>query len=95
MENTENKVTEMFKVDISELEEGLANLRGLDLEQAEMQERREKNGYPDVTYSKSFQARLAAMALGVPVADIKELPLKEYSEVTNKVFVFLFGSSES
>lgn len=80
-------------VDFAKLDAGLKNLRGLDFEAAEAQERAGGNNYPDVTFSKSFQARLASLALKVPVADIKELPLKEFSQITNAVFNFLFSNS--
>lgn len=80
-------------MDISKLEEKLGELRGLDFERAEMEERAAGNNFPDVTFSKSFQARLAALALGVPAPDIKELPLNQYSRVCSTVFNFLFAPS--
>lgn len=81
-------------VDFEKLDAGLKTLRGLDFETAERKERTAGNNYPDVTFSKSFQARLAATALDVPVADIKELPLREFSQVTGAVFNFLFTPSD-
>ena len=81
-------------VDISKLEDGLNKLRGLDFEEAEQQERRNGNNYPDVTFTKKFQARLAAIALEVPYEDIAELPLKKYAQVTGQVFNFLFAPSD-
>lgn len=80
-------------VDMAKLEEGLGKLSGLDLEAAEVMERSEGNTFPDVTFSKSFHAKLAAIALGVAAADIKELPLKEYMRVAQAVFSFLYGNS--
>ena len=80
-------------VDFAKLDAGLKNLRGLDFEAAEAQERAGGNNYPDVTFSKSFQARLAAMALGTTAADIKEMPLKDFTQVTQTVFNFLFAPS--
>ena len=80
-------------MDISKLDEGLNNLRGLDFELAEMQERATGNNFPDVTFSKGFQARLAAMALNVNVHDIKGLPLKQYAQICQTVFNFLFAPS--
>lgn len=82
-------------MDISKLNEKLADLRGLDFELAEAQERAAGNNFPDVTFTKGFQARLAALALNVPVADIKELPLRDYQTVCSKVFNFLYNSSGS
>ena len=80
-------------VDTSKLPEKLNALTGLDFELVEAQERASGNAYLDVTFTKSFQARLAAQALGVPVADIKELPLKEYIKVCGKVLNFLAAPS--
>ena len=82
-------------VDIKKLEEGLGKLSGLDFETAERQERAEGNNYPDVSFTKSFQAKLAAIALGVPFADIKELPLKKYAQVVQTVMNFLFVTSDA
>lgn len=79
-------------IDISKLTEGLNGLRGLDFEQCEAQERATGNNQPLLTMTAGFQARLAAKALGVPVADIKELPLKEYNRVCQATFNFLFSS---
>lgn len=81
-------------MDTSKLDEGLNKLRGLDFEQCEAAERATGNNYPELSFNKSFQARLAAKALGVPVADVKELPLKEYNRVCQSVFGFLFGNSD-
>ena len=81
-------------MDISKLNEKLGELRGLDFELAEAQERAAGNNFPDVTFTKGFQARLAALALGVPTADIKELPLRDYQTVCAKVFSFLYNPSD-
>lgn len=81
-------------VDFAKLDAGLKNLRGLDFETAEAQERAGGNNYPDVTFSKSFQARLASLALKIPVADVKELPLRDFTQVTQTVFNFLFAPSD-
>lgn len=78
-------------VDISELTKKLDDLNGLDFEECEHDERTAGNTSVDVTFSKSFQARLAARALGVNPHDIKELPLKQYSRVTTQVMTFLFS----
>lgn len=81
-------------MDTGKLKEKLGELRGLDFELAEAQERAAGNNFPDVTFTKGFQARLAAMALGVPTADIKELPVKEFISVCGDVFNFLYSPSE-
>lgn len=80
-------------IDISKLNEGLNNLRGYDLEMAETQERATGNTFADLSFTKGFQARLAAIALKVPVDEIKALPLREYTRVCGTVFSFLFNSS--
>ena len=75
-------------MDISKLNEKLGELRGLDFELAEAQERAAGNNFPDVTFTKGFQARLAALALNVPVADIKELPLRDIRQFAQKFSIF-------
>lgn len=81
-----------MKVDISDLKSKLGNLTGMDFERAEMDERTAGNTAFDMTFSKSFQIRLAAMALGVNPYDIKELPLPQYTKIGMEVFNFLFSS---
>ena len=80
-------------LDTEKLETGLTKLRGLDFEACEAAERAAGNTFPELSFQKSFQARLAAKALGVNPHDIKELPLKEYNAVTQRVFNFLYTSS--
>lgn len=80
-------------MDISKLNEKLGELRGLDFELAEAQERAAGNTFPDVSFTKGFQARLAALALGVPTADIKELPIKQFMQVCSTVFNFFYSTS--
>lgn len=81
-------------MDTKMLNEKLAQLRGLDFELAEKQERAEGNNVLEITTTKSFQARLAALALGTPVADIKELPIKKYNQVCTNVLNFLYATSD-
>ena len=78
-------------LDTSKLTEKLNELKGIDFEKCEREERIAGNNSVDVTLSKSFQARLAARALKCNPYDIKELPLKEYSKVVMEVMGFLFG----
>lgn len=80
-----------MKVDISDLTKKLDDLTGLDFEECENEERLTGTRSVDVTFSKSFQARLAARALGVNPFEIKELPLKQYARVTTQVMSFLFS----
>ena len=80
--------------DREKLMAGLTKLTGNDYEAAERAERLLGNNAPMLTLTKSFQAQLAAMALDVPVPEIKNLPLRQYSAITNEVFTFLFGQSD-
>lgn len=80
-------------IDTTNLIEKLNALTGLDFELAETQERAAGNNASEISFSKSFQARLAAQALNVPVADIKELPIRQYIDVCARVVLFLFGTS--
>ena len=82
-------------IDTTNLTEKLESLRGLDFEAAETQERAAGNSAIEMSFSKSFQARLAAKALGVNIHDIKALPMKEYFKITNAVSRFLYNGSES
>ena len=79
----------------TKLEEKLATLTGHDFELAEFAERNKGNATPMLTFSSAFQARLAARALDCTPDDLKDLPLKEYTSIINRVANFLFGSSES
>ncbi len=83
-------------LDTSKLEEKLASLRGLDFETAETLTRRNpaNAAVVEVSVIKEFQARLAALALAVPYEDIKELPLKQYAAVCQRVVNFLFANSD-
>lgn len=81
-----------MNLDTKKLQAGLENLSGYDFEQAEKNERMAGNMTPDITFSKSFQARLAAKALSESVMDIRNLPIKEYTLVTSMVGNFLLGS---
>lgn len=77
-------------IDITKLEEGLENLRGFDYEAAAARVRKTGNNNILLKADERFQAELASMALQCHVADIRELPLKKYSHVIQKVFNFLF-----
>lgn len=82
-------------IDLEKLDAGLNNLRGYDMEEAESAERAAGNTFVNLSLTKSFQARLAAKALQMNPHDLKELPLKEYNDVCNRVFLFLFSGSET
>ena len=77
-----------------ELREALSKLTGNDFERAERAELTAGNNAPLLSWTKSFQARIAAKALGVPAPEIRNLPIKEYNAITHEVFNFLYGTSE-
>lgn len=83
-------------LDVEKLETGLNKLTGLDLLELEKEERLAGNTTIELTTSKSFQARLAARALGMNVHDLKEMPLREFNQVCVRVFGFLndMGAAE-
>ncbi len=82
-------------IDTNKLEERLGMLKGHDFELAEFAERNKGNTMPIITFSSSFQARLAAIALECTPDDLKDLPIKEYTGIINRTANFLLGSSES
>lgn len=81
-------------IDTTNLREKLQNLTGRDFEEVEREERLVGNISPDMSLSKSFQARLAAKALGVNINELKDLPANKYARITLEVFNFLFSNSE-
>lgn len=82
-------------IDLKKLQEGLEKLTGLDLEQVAREERTVGNNVPLLDMEKSFQARLAAKALGMNPHEFKALPLKEYNAACQKVFTFLMPSDSA
>ncbi|MBQ4358969.1 MAG: hypothetical protein II767_01800 [Proteobacteria bacterium] len=80
------------KINLSKLNEKLETLTGFDLEAAEMEERAAGNMTPDVSFSKRYQSRLAAKALGCAHDEIQSLKGNEYTLATTMVSNFLFGA---
>lgn len=80
------------KIDTSDLEDKLATLTGRDFEQCEKAERATGNLTPDVSFTKSFQARLAAIALKVNPHDIKGLPINQFVSITTRTSNFLLDT---
>lgn len=78
-------------IDISQLEAGLEKLRGLDYLACANRVRKKGNTNILLKTDEDFQTELIATALGVAVADVRELPLKEYSQALGTVFNFLFA----
>lgn len=83
-----------MNIDFNKLDDGLNKLRGLDFEAAEQRERATGNTAAVLASTMPFHARIAAIALGVPVEDIKELPIKQYVAVTTRTSNFLFAPSD-
>ena len=83
---------EQKKMDLNAVESGLENMTGFDFEAVEREARAAGDTLPDITFSKNFQARLAARAMGVHVNDVCALPIREFNAVTMKVNNFLFAS---
>lgn len=81
-----------MQVNYKELNDGLEKLNGFDFSAAEQQTRLLGDGTPDVLYSKTFHAVIAAKVLKVTPDDIKELPIKDYVAVTSVVANFLLGT---
>lgn len=81
-----------MEIDYKKLNDGLLELTGNDFAKAEQQTRLLGDGTPDVVYSKTFHAVIAAKVLGVTPDDIKDLPIRDYVAVTAKVSNFLMGT---
>lgn len=77
------------------LEEKLNSLTAADFESAEKAERNAGNNYADVAFTKSFQLRLAAIALGINYNELRTLPITKAYNVTSRVFAFLVLGSTS
>jgi hypothetical protein len=78
-----------YKVDLQKLLTGLNTLTGRDMVEVEFNERRAGNNSADLTFTKSFQARLAARALKEDYNVLQALPLYQYEQMCTVVFVFL------
>nr|DAP60298.1 MAG TPA: hypothetical protein [Caudoviricetes sp.] len=85
----------MARYDREKLIEGLNNLTGFDFTKAELRVRREGDVMPDVTFSKRFQAEIAAIALKESAKVLMTMPISEFTEMCAEVGVFLLrGSAE-
>ena len=80
------------KIDLLALRGKLETLTGFDIEAAEAEERAAGDMTPEIYFSKRYQARLAAKALGCKTDDIRALKANEYTAATSLVSNFLFGS---
>ena len=81
-------------IDITNLEEKLTTLTGIDLEEAISDEIRAGNTTPreKIFADRSFLIRLAAKALGVKPADLKNQPVKDYFYISEYTAIFLTNS---
>ena len=84
---------EKQELDFSNLEAKLGELKAQAYMDAERACRMKADATPDITYSSSFRARLAARALGVDYKEIQNLPIPVFTELTGRVLVFLLQSS--
>lgn len=83
-------------IDQKYLEEKLNGLTGLDYEAAKRRFRITQPNFIGVEQLQSgFQIEIAALALGVNVHELQNLPLKQYSKLCNLVSNFLFSDSET
>ena len=80
----------MATYDREKLIDGLNNLTGFDFTKAELRVRREGDMTPDVTFSKRFQAEVAAIALKESAKVLMTMPI---SEMCAEVSVFLLRGS--
>lgn len=78
-----------YKIDFNKLNENLAKMTGNDFMHCEMQERKAGNMMGDVSFTKSFQARLSARALKEDYGIIQSLPIFEYNQLCQSVNNFL------
>ena len=81
-------------IDTKDLTQGLSQLNGYDYEDAERQLRLLGDNSPEPTFSKRFQAILAAKALHIVPDEIRALPMREYASVTLQVFDFLLSGTD-
>lgn len=77
--------------DAKKLQNGLEQLTGAEFAVAEREARERGEQAMDIVISRTFHAVLAAKALKVPVEDIIELPIREYTVITGDVGSFLLA----
>ncbi len=70
------------------LEEKLDCLSGTDLEECEKEEVIAGNKAVNIFGTRTFLIRLAAKALGVPLADLKNLPMRQYLRLVRRTDLF-------
>ena len=85
----ESAVKEKAKFDLDTLENKLMELNSAAFIEAERECRMAADPTPDIMYSASFRARLAARAFGVSFEEISALKLPEFTAIISRVLVFL------
>lgn len=80
------------KLDFTNLEDRLNELNSRVFMNAERACRMSGDPTPDIIYSSAFRARLVAAAMGVTYDEIKNINIKEYSNVVTRVLNFLLAS---
>jgi len=80
----------MARYDREKLIEGLNNLTGFDFTKAELRVRREGDVMPDVTFSKRFQAEIAAIALKESAKVLMTMPISDFTEIAQRWAFFYY-----
>lgn len=83
-----------MKIDVEKLKRGLEQVNGVEYMAAEQEARRRGDVSVEITFSKRFQAILAAKALNVPYEEIANLKIGDFALATMTVFNFLASSEE-
>ena len=79
-------------IDMSKLDELMNNLTAMDFINAEKVCRAGGDAAPEIIFSSTFRARLAAKALGIPYAEITGMKAREFATMQLKVGNFLMQS---
>ena len=78
-------------IDLEKIDNLLQEAKGSDFIKAERVARMMGDPTPSIIFSAKFQAILLANLFGVPVEDIEELPVHDFTVAISKVNAFLFG----
>lgn len=77
---------------MQKLNEGLEKLSGADLIECDNIERSQGNMTPIISFSSSYQLRIAAIALNTTPADLEVLPARQLNRILLTVNRFLLGN---
>ena len=81
-------------ITVIDLEERLKKLTGHDFIECESIERAQGNMTPIISFSASFQLRIAAIALGTNPGDLQDLPIRSLNKILMSVNSFLLRNLE-